>query len=75
MLKMCFFYYANANAKQVPGMLPFASRYIEGRISCFVTCLRSFYVILRTKTLKKKFLRKKCFTNLKIFMERVHEIH
>ena len=40
---MWFFGYA----KQVPGMLPFASRPIEG-ILYFVTCFTYFYVIKST---------------------------
>ena len=40
MLKnVLFFFFYNAHAEQVPGMLPFASRHIEGRILCFVTRL------------------------------------
>ena len=45
-----FFYYANAHAEQVLGMLRYASRHIEGRMSCFVTWFTYFYVIKRTNT-------------------------
>ena len=33
---MWFFGYANAHTEQVPGMLPFASRHIEGILSCYL---------------------------------------
>ena len=56
---MWFFGYANAHAKQVPGMLPFASKHIKERISRFILDLRT----LRNKTYLN--VKKKNWKNLK----------